>query len=106
MRRAASRAACTAGRSRAISTAMMAITTSSSIRVKPRRVVAFISASLGLIVGRKHIAELLDDPAYIIIGLGVGSAPVILRAYPGRAGVTLGAGLGSGTCRRTSGGLA
>src|SRR5262249_40475334 len=35
-RRAASRAACTAGRSRAIRTAMMAITTSSSISVKPR----------------------------------------------------------------------
>src|SRR5215472_15526520 len=36
-RRAASRAAWTAGRSRAISTAMIAITTSSSIRVNPRR---------------------------------------------------------------------
>src|SRR4051794_2295688 len=36
-RRAASRAACTAGNSRAIRTAMMAITTSSSISVKPRR---------------------------------------------------------------------
>ena len=35
-RRAASRAAWTAGRSNAISTAMMAITTSSSIRVNPR----------------------------------------------------------------------
>src|SRR5438270_6318579 len=35
-RRAASRAACTAGRSSAISTAMIAITTRSSIRVKPR----------------------------------------------------------------------
>src|SRR5262245_4364732 len=35
-RRAASRAACTAGSSRAIRTAMIAITTSSSIRVKPR----------------------------------------------------------------------
>src|SRR3954463_6139586 len=34
-RRAASRAACTAGNSRAISTAMIAMTTSSSIRVKP-----------------------------------------------------------------------
>src|SRR3954468_1400759 len=36
-RRAASRAACTAGSSRAIRTAMMAITTSNSIRVNPRR---------------------------------------------------------------------
>src|SRR5262245_1579999 len=36
-RRAASRADWTAGKSRAIRTAMMAITTSSSIRVKPRR---------------------------------------------------------------------
>src|SRR4051812_29695395 len=36
--RAASRAACTAGNSRAIRTAMIAITTSNSIRVKPRRV--------------------------------------------------------------------
>jgi len=36
-RRAASRAACTAGSKRAIKTAMIAITTSSSIRVKPRR---------------------------------------------------------------------
>src|SRR5579883_3160233 len=36
-RRAASRAAWTAGRSRAISTAMIAITTSSSISVKPAR---------------------------------------------------------------------
>ena len=34
VRRAASRAACTAGNSRAIRTAMMAITTSSSISVK------------------------------------------------------------------------
>ena len=34
-RRAASRAACTAGNSRAINTAMMAITTSSSISVNP-----------------------------------------------------------------------
>src|SRR5581483_11814028 len=36
-RRAASRAAWTAGNSRAIKTAMIAITTSSSISVKPRR---------------------------------------------------------------------
>src|SRR5205823_4147267 len=36
-RRAASRAACTAGSRSAIRTAMIAITTSSSIRVKPRR---------------------------------------------------------------------
>src|SRR5262245_13680836 len=36
MRMAASRTFCTAGRSRPISTAMMAITTSSSIKVKPR----------------------------------------------------------------------
>ncbi len=35
-RRAASRAAWTAGKSSAISTAMIAITTSSSISVKPR----------------------------------------------------------------------
>jgi hypothetical protein len=34
---AASRAACTAGNSRAIRTAMIAITTSNSIKVKPRR---------------------------------------------------------------------
>ncbi len=38
MRRAASRADCTAGKSRAIKTAMIAITTNSSIRVKPSRV--------------------------------------------------------------------
>src|SRR6218665_1157142 len=36
-RRAASRACCTAGRRRATRTAMIAITTSSSISVKPRR---------------------------------------------------------------------
>src|SRR3954463_11618699 len=36
IRLAASRAACTAGKSKAISTAMIAITTSSSIRVKAR----------------------------------------------------------------------
>ena len=36
-RRAASRADCTAGSSSAIKTAMMAMTTSSSISVKPRR---------------------------------------------------------------------
>ena len=36
MRRAASRADCTAGNKSAISTAMIAITTSNSIRVKPR----------------------------------------------------------------------
>src|SRR5881227_2575219 len=35
IRRAASRAACTAGKSSAIRTAMIAITTSSSIKVKP-----------------------------------------------------------------------
>src|SRR5215210_7302776 len=35
-RRAASRAACTAGRSRAINTAMIAMTTSNSISVNPR----------------------------------------------------------------------
>src|SRR5262249_12978929 len=37
MRRAASRADCTAGSSKAISTAMMAMTTRSSIRVNPSR---------------------------------------------------------------------
>src|SRR5580698_6790816 len=36
IRRAASRADCTAGNSKAISTAMMAMTTRSSINVKPR----------------------------------------------------------------------
>src|SRR4051812_8310210 len=41
-RRAASRAACTAGNKRAIRTAMMAMTTSSSIRVKPRRFIRFL----------------------------------------------------------------
>src|SRR5262245_26510835 len=39
MRLAASRTLCTAGRSRPISTAMMAITTSSSTSVKPRRLI-------------------------------------------------------------------
>src|SRR5271166_2307808 len=38
MRRAASRADCTAGKSRAIKTAMIAITTKSSMRVKPLRI--------------------------------------------------------------------
>ena len=37
IRRAASRAACTAGKSKAINTAMIAITTKSSIKVNPRR---------------------------------------------------------------------
>src|ERR1700679_399624 len=37
VRRAASRACCTAGNSNAIKTAMIAITTSSSINVKPRQ---------------------------------------------------------------------
>jgi hypothetical protein len=37
IRRAASRAACTAGSNSAIKTAMIAITTNSSIRVKPER---------------------------------------------------------------------
>ena len=41
MRRAASRAACTAGNNRAITTAMIAITTRSSMSVKPRRVTDF-----------------------------------------------------------------
>src|SRR5262245_55815750 len=41
MRRAASRAAWTAGRRRAINTAMIAITTSSSISVKPRGLAAW-----------------------------------------------------------------
>ncbi len=36
-RRAASRAACTAGNSKAIRTAMIAMTTSNSMSVKPRR---------------------------------------------------------------------
>ncbi len=48
-RRAASRAACTAGSNSAISTAMIAITTSSSIRVKPRGRLRRIDVSLGLL---------------------------------------------------------
>src|SRR4051794_4997949 len=44
-RRAASRAAWTAGSSRAIRTAMMAMTTSISISVKPRALSRFISVS-------------------------------------------------------------
>src|SRR5579871_3790500 len=53
-RRAASRAAWTAGRSRAISTAMIAMTTSNSISVKPRRFVEFMVAdsSGGEMIGR------------------------------------------------------
>src|SRR5262249_19571005 len=46
-RRAASRADCTAGSSRAIRTAMMAITTSSSIKVKPRLRIGQISKEKG-----------------------------------------------------------
>src|SRR5579883_1143381 len=45
-RRAASRAAWTAGKSRAINTAMIAITTNSSISVKPRRRIIKTSPSL------------------------------------------------------------
>src|SRR3954454_19855860 len=45
IRRAASRAACTAGSSRAIRTAMIAITTSSSIRVNPARFRGVLIAS-------------------------------------------------------------
>ena len=46
-RRAASRAACTAGKSSAINTAMIAITTRSSINVKPpRRFASFVSSAV------------------------------------------------------------
>ncbi len=43
--RAASRAACTAGSSSAISTAMIAMTTSNSISVKPRRCLTMVRGS-------------------------------------------------------------
>src|SRR5215467_6105483 len=56
-RRAASRAACTAGNKSAINTAMIAITTRSSISVKPRRPVReqlFIWKSLAQGIEKKH----------------------------------------------------
>src|SRR3954453_23878356 len=53
-RRAASRAACTAGRSRAIRTAMMAMTTSNSISVKPRRSRAGEELTMGELSGSKY----------------------------------------------------
>src|SRR3954447_17001493 len=46
-RRAASRAACTAGNSSAINTAMMAMTTSSSMSVNPRRLIEASGLSQG-----------------------------------------------------------
>ena len=52
MRRAASRADCTAGRSKAISTAMMAITTRSSIKVNAERRV-FMGSFSSRITGMK-----------------------------------------------------
>ena len=51
-RRAASRAACTAGNSRAISTPMMAMTTSNSISVKPSAAMAHGGRSGGRFGGR------------------------------------------------------
>jgi hypothetical protein len=45
-RRAASRADCTAGNSNAIKTAMIAITTKSSMSVKPRRLFLIFSLEL------------------------------------------------------------
>src|SRR5262245_2363296 len=48
MRLAAARTFCTAGKSRAISTAMMAITTSSSISVKPDRVLEWRGRDMGI----------------------------------------------------------
>ena len=45
-RRAASRAAWTAGKSKAINTAMMAITTRSSISVNPRRILVVLISNL------------------------------------------------------------
>src|SRR5262249_40093733 len=53
-RRAASRAACTAGRSRAISTAMIAMTTRSSIKVKPR-------LRMGMLLERRRTLGSNDD---------------------------------------------
>src|SRR3954471_24384057 len=76
-RRAASRAAWTAGSKRAIRTAMIAITTRSSIRVKPRRLkpIPLISEKKGnegertstgarrtVRIARDPCEPLLDDP--------------------------------------------
>src|SRR3954447_1595800 len=58
-RRAASRADCTAGSSREISTAMMAITTSSSISVKPRLRDVDMDWALGLGEGRPSIDRMV-----------------------------------------------
>src|SRR4029079_7721284 len=65
--RAASRAACTAGRSNAIKTAMIAITTRSSISVNPVRGVTFISLTLQPradvlhALPRRAVGERFDD---------------------------------------------
>src|SRR5437763_1251294 len=78
-RRAASRAAWTAGRSRAISTAMIAMTTRSSIRVKPllreimRRALGRVESGMGrFLPGRPGGRRLLDARPLGQLGSGPG----------------------------------
>src|SRR5262249_61497452 len=66
-RRAASRAACTAGSKRAIRTAMMAITTNSSISVNPRlRMVSVHSLEGDL---RRVLAQVVEDRVVLHVAL-------------------------------------
>src|SRR4051794_29461339 len=62
-RRADSRAACTAGRSRAIRTAMIEMTTRSSIRVKPRRLIGGTPRARGAGIRRLRTTYMTLSPS-------------------------------------------
>src|SRR5438132_1516191 len=94
-RRDASRADCTAGSNSAISTAMMAMTTSSSIRVKPRwRMselptvvnVRYRSSGIGLRIQSRGDAT--DEDGWLIDGgAAAGETARRLRDWIGRGAV-------------------
>src|SRR5215468_36905 len=76
-RRAASRAAWTAGRSKAIKTAMIAMTTRSSISVKPRRLCDMARPTPGNRLGKLWI---LDGRALTLLRRKSGDDP---QVFPG-----------------------
>src|SRR5438270_6100505 len=85
-RRAASRAAWTAGRSRAIKTAMMAITTSSSMRVKARlrrrgRIMRGLRFEEKRGRGRTDVARRAEEDGWWVDGSG-GGRSVVDHRFP------------------------
>src|SRR5689334_2676762 len=92
IRRAASRADWTAGRSREIRTAMIAMTTRSSIRVKPRRMhvdslgrrtifILLDAARRGKDDGFEHVLEPVEDAARAGLAANSGSSDGRARRY-------------------------